>query len=369
MNAAPRIFAVTRESGGASPRRADQQRPRRRLDRTSTPRWRGQKVPRDQHSPTGGAHLGGCTGDRESGAAVSPLSQQRPAIRRASPLRGGGRLRGEFRLRSPGAAPTITHPDGTTTTLAYSGWTITRTDRNGHSRTAVKDAYRRTIQIQEPTGGVTHYGYDTMGRLTTVTDAAGNVTSITYDALGRKIQLTDPDMGTWSYGYNAASNLLTQTDAKGQTVQFTYDALNRVATKSYPGAVLLPLARGSKTTIDNYTNVYQGGICVANSSGQCTGGDLRTAPTGTLIGYLQQRAGPGRCPPTRPPVTATPPAHASAGGSPSTRPRPSSGTSPARPRVAGARHSRRAGASPTRARGSPARQQPAETCLGAPAHR
>ncbi len=135
-----------------------------------------------------------------------------------------------------------------------------------------------------------------MGRLTTVTDAAGNVTSITYDALGRKIQLTDPDMGTWSYGYNAASNLLTQTDAKGQTVQFTYDALNRVATKSYPGTVLLPLARGSKTTIDNYTNVYQGGICVANSSGQCTGGDLRTAPTGTLIGYLQATGGTGTVP-------------------------------------------------------------------------
>ncbi len=119
--------------------------------------------------------------------------------------------------------------------LTYNNWTIILTDRNGHSRTTLKDAYGRTIQVTEPGGAITRYAYDALGRLERVTDAVGHVTSMLYDTLGRKVQMTEPNMGTWSYGYDANGNLVSQTDAKGQTVRFSYDGLNRLTTKTYPG--------------------------------------------------------------------------------------------------------------------------------------
>ncbi len=134
-----------------------------------------------------------------------------------------------------GRPTTTTFPDGTTETTTYLAWTTTFTDRNGRTRTSVKDAYGLVRQIAEPGGAVTTYAYDPMGRLITVTDAAGNVTRIVYDTLGRKVQMTEPNMGTWSYAYDANGSLTSQTDAKGQTLTFAYDALNRLTTKTSPG--------------------------------------------------------------------------------------------------------------------------------------
>ncbi len=138
------------------------------------------------------------------------------------------------------ARPTqTTFPDGTTETLAHNDWTFTLTDRNGRTRTSVKDAYGRVRLLTEPGGAVTTYTYDALGRLTSVTDAAGNVTTLVYDTLGRKVSMTEPNMGAWSYGYDATGNLTSQTDARGQTLTFAYDALNRLSTKTYPGGATI----------------------------------------------------------------------------------------------------------------------------------
>ncbi len=46
----------------------------------------------------------------------------------------------------------------------------------------------------------------------------------------------------------------------------------------------------------DYAPVYAGGICVANGSGTCVGSDVRTAPPGTLLGYLSASGGSGTVP-------------------------------------------------------------------------
>jgi YD repeat-containing protein len=198
----------------------------------------------------------------------------------------------------PIARPTqTTFPDGTTETLGYSDWTVTFTDRNGRIRTTVKDAYGRTVQVTEPGGAVTRYAYDVLGRLTSVTDAAGNVTSMIYDTLGRKIQMIEPNMGTWSYGYDPDGNLISQTDAKGQILLFAYDALNRLTTKTYPGPVLVPLSGGVLSWPEGYAGLYRGGVCVADATGACIGGDVRVeAGLGPLLGYMNKTEVPGTVP-------------------------------------------------------------------------
>lgn len=68
-----------------------------------------------------------------------------------------------------------TFPDGTSAAAAYAEWTVTVTDRAGRTRTRVKDAYGRTVQVGEPLPGspTTSDAYDALGRLTAVTDAGG----------------------------------------------------------------------------------------------------------------------------------------------------------------------------------------------------
>jgi RHS repeat-associated protein len=72
------------------------------------------------------------------------------------------------------------------------------------------------------------------GQLIKKTDHAGNVTTYGYDWLGRKTSMIDPNAGTWSYGYDNNGNLTAQTDALGQTITMEYDSLNRLKKVDYP---------------------------------------------------------------------------------------------------------------------------------------
>ncbi len=140
----------------------------------------------------------------------------------------------------------VDHPDGTRGLSCYSNWVTVAVDAADHRKRETKDAYGRTIRVDEYQGtfstcdttvgtpyATTTYQYDVQGNLVSVTDAKGNVSTMTYDTLGRKTAMHDPDMGNWSYLYDAASNLTKQTDAKGQNLWFRYDALNRRTQKDF----------------------------------------------------------------------------------------------------------------------------------------
>ncbi|MEW6323821.1 MAG: RHS repeat-associated core domain-containing protein [Nitrospirota bacterium] len=157
-----------------------------------------------------------------------------------------------------GRAVKTTGPDGTITTVSYSGLTMTTIDVNGQPHRQITDAHGRTIQVDEyETGPVTpsattRYQYDALGNLVKVTDPQGFLITMAYDSLSRKIGMSDPDMGNcgdlttappaaafpwyslpcWSYAYDAGGSMTAQRDGRGQTTAFAYDALKRVVTKT-----------------------------------------------------------------------------------------------------------------------------------------
>lgn len=130
-----------------------------------------------------------------------------------------------------------TFPDGGVSTSAYQGWTVTETDANGHSRTYVKDAYGRIIEVEEHDGAIdylTTYRYDLLGNVTGIVNALGQGTTIYYDTLSRKTGIDDPQMGEWQYEYDPNGNLVAQTDGKNRTTSMAYDPLSRLSLKVYP---------------------------------------------------------------------------------------------------------------------------------------
>jgi len=140
----------------------------------------------------------------------------------------------------------IDNPDGTRSLFCFGDWVTVTVDAADHRKRETKDAYDRTIRVDEYQGtfstcsteigvayATTTYTYAAQGNLMSVTDAKGNVSTMTYDTLGRKTAMHDPDMGNWSYLYDAAGNLIKQTDAKGQVLWFQYDALNRRVQKDF----------------------------------------------------------------------------------------------------------------------------------------
>jgi YD repeat-containing protein len=99
-------------------------------------------------------------------------------------------------------------PDGTRSLACTSAWVTVSIDTANHRKRDTKDAYGRTVRVDEYQGttstcdttvgspyATTTYQYDTLGNLLSVTDAKGNVTTMSYDTLSRKTAMHDPDMG------------------------------------------------------------------------------------------------------------------------------------------------------------------------------
>jgi YD repeat-containing protein len=98
------------------------------------------------------------------------------------------------------------------------------------------DLGRLTSVTQDAVSGglnlVTSYGYDEVGNRISQSDANGHTTTYAYDQLGRRTRRTLPAGQSESYTYNAAGNLLTHTDFNGHTTTFVYDSANRLISKA-----------------------------------------------------------------------------------------------------------------------------------------
>ncbi|HQR15828.1 MAG TPA: SpvB/TcaC N-terminal domain-containing protein [Nitrospira sp.] len=161
-------------------------------------------------------------------------------------------------------------PDGTRGLACFTDWVVVTIDAADHRKRETKDAYGRTIRVDEYQGtastcdtsvgtpyATTTYQYDVQGNLLSVTDARGNISTMTYDTLNRKTAMHDPDMGNWSYVYDPNGNLTKQTDAKGQVLWFRYDALNRRVQKDFTTQKALG-AGDVRYTYDGATNNRKG---------------------------------------------------------------------------------------------------------------
>jgi len=132
------------------------------------------------------------------------------------------------------------------------GRPTTVVDPNGLASYTYYDSLGRPIQTQQPanTGSssptVTGFAYNANDSLTQVTDPRNLATTYSPNGLGDVTAQTSPDTGTSQYTYDLNGNILTKTDARGKLTQYTYDNADRLKTISY--------ATGTGTTFE-----YDGG--------------------------------------------------------------------------------------------------------------
>jgi RHS repeat-associated protein len=121
----------------------------------------------------------------------------------------------------------ITNPDGSVTTTSYRGNTIVDTNELLQTRTEVRNALGKMVEVLDAQSNRLRYRYDAFGDLIEVRDPMGNVTTMTLDRWGRKLALQDPDRGRATYAYDALGQVTSETDAKGQVTAYEYDVLGR----------------------------------------------------------------------------------------------------------------------------------------------
>ncbi|WP_170991221.1 DNRLRE domain-containing protein [Herbidospora galbida] len=170
-----------------------------------------------------------------------------------------GEMVSETRPTDDGPGLTLTYTDGTE--AAVGGGTVPagllkkKVDAEGGEWTYRQNASGDLAEETNPTGLVTTYTYDAIGRQTTQTEISddfpsGNTTTIAYDARGRVATRTEPAIeneitgvthtGRTTYTYDPDGRPLTETasdltggDAPRQTT-FAYDDYGRVETTTDP---------------------------------------------------------------------------------------------------------------------------------------
>jgi RHS repeat-associated protein len=145
-------------------------------------------------------------------------------------------------------------------------------DPNGLASYTYYDSLGRPIQTQQPantgsaTPTTTSFTYNAANGLTQVTDPRSLATTYSPNGLGDVTAQTSPDTGASQYTYDALGNLLTKTDARGKLTQYTYDAGDRLKTISYATGT------GSVFEYDGGTTPVQGAIGqltkITDASGQ-----------------------------------------------------------------------------------------------------
>jgi len=137
-------------------------------------------------------------------------------------------------------------------------------DPNGLASYTYYDSLGRPIQTQQPanigsaTPTTTGFAYNAADGLTQVTDPRNLATTYSPNGLGNVTAQTSPDTGASQYTYDAVGNLLTKTDARGKLTQYTYDNGDRLTRVQY--------ATGTDSVFE-----YDGGSTpIAGAIGQLT---------------------------------------------------------------------------------------------------
>ncbi len=121
-------------------------------------------------------------------------------------------------------------------------------ETNRKLKTTTYDALGRRVRETDEAGVITAFGYDALGRLTSVT----NDWRTGYNANETPIATT--------YSYDAFGNEIAQTDANGNTTRFEYDALGRRVYRILPGGVLTDDAANTNLERVVYNTITTNGI-------------------------------------------------------------------------------------------------------------
>lgn len=150
-------------------------------------------------------------------------------------------------INSPAKWTTILYDDfgrqisssynGQTTSITYSGKTVTTTAPDGTNSIKTYNAAGNLMTSQD-NGGTITYTYHGSGQPLSISYSGGSTTTMEYDSYGRQTKLNDPSAGPTTYGYNGFSEITSQADARGNSYQMAYDNLGRITSKTGPAAAI-----------------------------------------------------------------------------------------------------------------------------------
>jgi RHS repeat-associated protein len=134
-----------------------------------------------------------------------------------------------------------TLPDTSATIYSYTANTLTITDPTGKKRKTQADGLGRLATVFEPDSGgsltqQTTYTYNVLDALLTVSGVGGLQTrTYGYDHMGRLTSVKTPETNNTAtgYQYDNFNNLTQRTDPRGVITTYSYDNLNRLYQVSY----------------------------------------------------------------------------------------------------------------------------------------
>ena len=129
-----------------------------------------------------------------------------------------------------GRRTSILHPDGTERLFSFDlrDRVVSLTDERGGVTTFDYDGNGNLIQRTDALGLSTTFGYDGLDRIVSVTDPKGGSTGLVYDELGRVEIITDQLGGLTAFTFDSADRLLSLTSAEGRVSTRQYDAAGRL---------------------------------------------------------------------------------------------------------------------------------------------
>lgn len=170
------------------------------------------------------------------------------------------RYRTQYQYNADGQLTVQTAPDGGTVRNAYTTGAEPALD-GGNTPTGLP------LSTTDPRGKITRYQYFRSGDLARITEPSGLVTKFTYDALGRKLTET------------------TVSDAQpaGVTTTFAYDKLSRLVSTTDPATTnAVTSARHQQRTVTSYD---ADGTTVGTEVSDILGGDLPRTMTFEIDGH------------------------------------------------------------------------------------
>ena len=128
----------------------------------------------------------------------------------------------------------------------------TYTDPTGNITTYTYDILGRMLTLTHPDGTYTHWNYNDQANQVTTYNEKGHATDYYYDWLNRLVAVTEHTNGqnfNSTYTYDAAGNLVQVKDSKNQITSYLYDNLNRLTRTNFPDTTY------ETKTYDNVGNI------------------------------------------------------------------------------------------------------------------
>jgi len=140
----------------------------------------------------------------------------------------------QYHYDEAGRLITLLAPDTAPTSYKYHhGFLHTRT-RGRATWSYQRNAQGDITAVTDPDGQITHYGYDSLGRLLTIRFPDQSIHRFAWSALGQLLEETLPDGSQRMFSYDALGRRMTGQDEHGAITRYEWDAVGRLSRTTLP---------------------------------------------------------------------------------------------------------------------------------------